>query len=279
MVAGDDGLEYQAAACAAGGIKREADALHDPDNLALQRVLGDSQRSQPSRKGRLRLAPPRTALRGRRNRPARLKSDGLLVGHLSRQAALGLSALDSLPQGMLVVDAHCRIEYANTAVQRFLGPSSPLRSANGRLQCARSEHQARLQLLVRTACASPCRAGALECQSSHPQMDRLIASVLPLKSSHTLASAWQIPMAVVILVVPGAIGGLDHRVVGEMLGLSPAEARLALLLTAGKSIKDFAVAEGCSWHTARTHARNLMAKTGCHRQVELVQLVQALQME
>ncbi|MBV7541973.1 helix-turn-helix transcriptional regulator [Acidovorax sp. sic0104] len=210
------------------------------------------------------------------NRAAKLRA---LVGHLSRQAALGLSALDSLPQGMLVMDAHCRIEYANTAVQRCLGPSSPLRSANGRLQCVQSEHQARLQQLVRTACASPGRAGALECRSNHPQMDRLVASVLPLKASHTLASAWQIPMAVVILVVPGALGGLDHRVVGEMLGLSPAEARLALLLTAGKSIKDFAVAEGCSWHTARTHARNLMAKTGCHRQVELVQLVQALQME
>jgi hypothetical protein len=61
-----------------GRRKEAADAHHDPDNRALQRVLGDSQRSQAGRRGRLRLAPPQTALFGQRNRPARFKSDGLL---------------------------------------------------------------------------------------------------------------------------------------------------------------------------------------------------------
>lgn len=209
-------------------------------------------------------------------RAARLRAH---VGHLSHQAALGLSALDSLPQGMVVVDAQCRIEYANTAAGRLLAPSNPLRSAQGWLQCARSEHQARLQQLVAGACASPGKAGAFECQSSTPQSSRLVVTVLPLKPSHTLASLRQIPMALVILVVPGAMAVLDHAVVGDMLGLSPAETRLALLLAVGKTVKDFAAVEGCSWHTARTHAKNLMRKTGCHRQVELVQLVRALQME
>ncbi len=32
-----------------------------------------------------------------------------------------------------------------------------------------------------------------------------------------------------------------------------------------------------SWHTARSHFKNLMRKTGCHRQVELVRLLQSLQ--
>ena len=112
---------------------------------------------------------------------------------------------------------------------------------------------------------------------SSARVARMVVTVLPLKSSHLLASSWQKPMALVILTIPGAVSALDHRLVSDMLGLSPAEARLLLLLAAGKSVKDFALVEGCSWHTARAHMKNLMRKTGCHRQVELVQLLQALQ--
>ena len=37
-----------------------------------------------------------------------------------------------------------------------------------------------------------------------------------------------------------------------------------------------AAAEGISWHTARTHLKNVMRKTGCHRQLELFALLQSL---
>ena len=133
-----------------------------------------------------------------------------------------------------------------------------------------------MQQLLAQACASPAQAGAFEMGAS--QATRLGVTVLPLKASHALSSSWQKPLALVVLVVPGAISALDHRVVCDMLGLSPSEARLLLLLVAGKSVKDFAAVEGCSWHTARSHLKNLMRKTGCHRQLELVQLLQALQL-
>ena len=195
------------------------------------------------------------------------------AGQLARQAALGLSALDSLPQGMAVVDAQCRIQYANPAVTRLLAATGALRTVHGRLQCAQGEVHSRWQQLVADACTTPGRAGALDLAVG-PQ--RMVVTVLPLKASHTITSFRQVPMALVVLAVPGAVAALDHRLVSDMLGLSPSETRLVLLLAAGKSVKDFAVAEGCSWHTARSHLKNLMRKTGCHRQVELVQLVQAL---
>ncbi len=52
---------------------------------------------------------------------------------------------------------------------------------------------------------------------------------------------------------------------GGMLGLLPTEARLALLLASGKTVKDFVAIEGVSWHTARSHLKNILRKTGCHR--------------
>ena len=68
--------------------------------------------------------------------------------------------------------------------------------------------------------------------------------------------------------------GAEH--IAHALKVTETEARLALTLTHGKTIKDFARAQGCTWHTARTHARNLLAKTGCHRQVEVTLLVREL---
>ncbi len=195
---------------------------------------------------------------------------------LTLQASLGLAALDSLSQGIVLLDAQARIHYANTAAERLTQAPSALGTAQGRLLCRSPALQARMQQLLAQACASPAQAGAFEMGAS--QATRLVVTVLPLKASHALSNNWQKPLALVVLVVPGAISALDHRVVCDMLGLSPSEARLLLLLVAGKSVKDFAAVEGCSWHTARSHLKNLMRKTGCHRQLELVQLLQALQL-
>ena len=88
----------------------------------------------------------------------------------------------------------------------------------------------------------------------------------------------QAPLALAVLHDPAAPGGLDPRLIGEILGLSPTETRLVLLLASGKTVKDFAAAEDVSWHTARTHQKNLLRKTGCHRQQELVGLLHALRL-
>ena len=63
-----------------GQRKGGANADHDPEKLALLRVQDDPLGVQASRTARLRLAPSQTTQRGQRNRPARLKSDGLLEG-------------------------------------------------------------------------------------------------------------------------------------------------------------------------------------------------------
>ena len=194
---------------------------------------------------------------------------------LSRNAHLGMAALDSLRQCIAVVDAQCRIHHANAAAERLLALPGTLGAQHGRLRCTLGTAHARLEQLVRGACATPAKAGAIALADG---AQRLVVTVLPLQASHTWASMQQVPMALVVAAMPGAASSLDPRLVGGMLGLSPTETRLALLLAAGKTVKDFAAIEGMSWHTARSHIKNLMRKTGCHRQAELVQLLQSLQL-
>lgn len=99
--------------------------------------------------------------------------------------------------------------------------------------------------------------------------------VLPLHPGHPLAQVHaQRPHA----MLAWARGPAAPRVpeLAAALGLTDTEARLALALAQGLLLKDFAQAQGCSWHTARTHTKNLLHKTGLHRQHDVALLVRGL---
>jgi DNA-binding CsgD family transcriptional regulator len=53
-------------------------------------------------------------------------------------------------------------------------------------------------------------------------------------------------------------------------GLTPAEARVALHLVAGETLRSAEVKLSISYETARTHLKNIFNKTGSSRQAELV---------
>ena len=208
-------------------------------------------------------------------RAARLR---MHMGGLARQAALGFTALDNLPQGIALVDSNCRIHYCNPSADCLLAAfCEALSVRHGLLRCVDGQAQAQLLHLVAQACGHHAQglAGAL-CLTAGSAL-RLMVTVLPLKPSHAAAFR-QRPMALLVMADAGTpFSGPSPGLVQEALGLSPSEARLAVLLATGRTVKDYARIEGCSWHTARTHVKNLMRKTGCHRQVELVGLLQSLQ--
>lgn len=197
--------------------------------------------------------------------------------HLTRQAALGLLALDTLPQALAVVDAQCRIRYINPSADRLLADTRLLRVRHGRLECTLAQANAQWQKQVARACGSEVRsmAGA---QSLAEASERLVVTVVPLKASHAAVAHWQMPLALAVLTDPAAVGGMSPDLISDVLGLSPTEARLALLLASGKTVKDFAAVHGCTWNTARTHLTQLLRRTGCHRQVELVALLQSFRL-
>ena len=53
-------------------------------------------------------------------------------------------------------------------------------------------------------------------------------------------------------------------------GLTPSEARLALHLVAGETLRSAAAKFSISYETARTHLKNIFNKTGTCRQTQLV---------
>ena len=57
---------------------------------------------------------------------------------------------------------------------------------------------------------------------------------------------------------------------------TPAEARVARGLVAGKTLEEIANDQSVSRNTVRTHLRGVMEKTGCNRQAEVVALLGGL---
>ena len=63
------------------------------------------------------------------------------------------------------------------------------------------------------------------------------------------------------------------ELVQSLFDLTPAEARVARSLAAGKTVADIASAGGVSRNTIVEHLGRVMEKTGCHRQAEVVALL------
>ena len=59
----------------------------------------------------------------------------------------------------------------------------------------------------------------------------------------------------------------------SLYGLTPAEAELASLLSAGHSIEEAAEIRGVTLNTARSQMKRVFSKTGVNRQADLVRLL------
>lgn len=207
----------------------------------------------------------------RRVMPDLMRAAGLRT-HMARETgslALGLAALDALPQALMVVDEKCRLRYCNRAAERALSQqgSQWLLVHAGRLGAAAPALQSQLRAAVAEACAAAPRAG----MAGH---GNLRMHVLPLTVSHPLGQVLRDqPHALISWSAPL---GASPAVLMDALGLTPTEARLALALADGLSVKEFCAQQGCSYHTARTHVRNILTKTGCSRQSEVIRMIYAL---
>ena len=69
---------------------------------------------------------------------------------------------------------------------------------------------------------------------------------------------------------------IDFKTVEVILGLTPAEAEVAVLLAKGHTARHIASTTGRRYSTIRTHIKHIFSKLGLTRQIEVVQAVLAL---
>jgi DNA-binding CsgD family transcriptional regulator len=203
---------------------------------------------------------------------------GRRIERLVQESEAAWTTIDRSPRGVFVLDGDLRVYHSNAEARRILGDSDCLRIVQGRLQATKSTDDIRLQSLIAEAAAAAATRSQLHEISS-------IVIERPTGSCPLIASAAPsfAPPGTLIVCRPGVVVFVRDpadefrqsvRRFSRDHNLTPKENLLVESLLSGDSLKHYSKKEAISEETARWHLKNVFQKTGCHRQSELIALVQ-----
>ena len=180
------------------------------------------------------------------------------------------SATDGLGLALLVLDRQGRIVSSNLLAERILAEGEALRRAG---DTVRFEATALKQKVAELLSSGSDAGGVSRFRIPRPDHGDLVATAraidLPAIHSGTGALA-------LFLARPENDRVLDPEAIRDLLGVTPAEARLCAELAHGHSLVEAARLLGIAHNTAKAQLRSVFAKTQVHRQSQLMNLLGAL---
>lgn len=188
--------------------------------------------------------------------------------------AVTLDLLERVGFGVIILDEAKRLLFANPLAERVLDEASGLRVSKGRL-CVPAHSARSFEHIVdeaaRTSSSKGVGAGGMLNVPVHGgETLRLLISPLP---RDRVAFAVAAPAVLVLLGDPYAAAPRPADKLRKAFRLTHAEALLLSALLSGERLSQYADRVGISIGTVRTHLKHLLAKTGHHRQVDLVRAV------
>lgn len=195
-----------------------------------------------------------------------------LEGYRALQRA-SFDILDRLSDGLVLLDRRGRILYLNAAARAFGADDGVLVIRNETVALRSASHSQRHSELFRSMLN-----GAPACSMSVPRPadGRLVTLLMSSLRGRDIGrfADLQMPDAAVLLVIidPANRAGVPMEWIMDAYGLTQAEARIALAMSAGGTTFDVAGQLGLSPNTVKTHLRRAFAKTGTGRQTELARL-------
>lgn len=231
--------------------------------------------------------------------PDHLRLFAHLVPHLRRAmqvaglirpteiALSGLAALDALACGVLVVDGDLRVRLANRAAEALAGPNRPLRLRRTRsaeaqatlLGAADRADEAALTALVRATALAGAAGGAVALHD--PTGAASVAALVAPLPGRLIEdeTAGRIPGRAVVLLrrLRGASDQIPAELLGDLFGLTRAEAEVARDLMGGATKATVARRRNTQASTVHTLVRAILAKTGAANLRDLERLIARLQ--
>jgi DNA-binding CsgD family transcriptional regulator len=175
-------------------------------------------------------------------------------------------ALDALPFPLLITLADCRVAFANEPARDALRQSGPLTVRNGRLETLWPEQRNELQAAILKASAGVSSALGIR-DRDH--------GLVPLSVTPASARLAGSANHVLLSLPPTRENGPD-AVLRQAYGLSPAQAELCRLLSAGHTFDEAARARGVAVSTMRSHFRTVLERTGAGNLRDLLRLLATL---
>jgi DNA-binding CsgD family transcriptional regulator/PAS domain-containing protein len=196
----------------------------------------------------------------------------------SRQVDAGAAAyLEGSPHAVFLVGDDGQVRHLNGAAERLVAAARGLTLLRGALGAVIPDDSRRLQGLIGAAISPDPeqRTGGSMPIASADRLLPLSVLVAPVRSDR-LALFDGGPSAIVCVTDLAAGVSLPQTQLREVLGLSPAEARVAMALVEGRTPREAAKSLGLSFFTVRAHLVRIFDKTGTNRQAELVRLIMRL---
>lgn len=210
----------------------------------------------------------------------------LLLPHFQRALRLGrrlsgvalphttaLGILDQIDQGVLVVGRLGRIVYTNATAERILRDNREIGTLNGCLALHHPTLGMRLAALIRDNLVDTQNKPSGLTALSIPRTDRLplTLATVPLRPGRSRINEQQ-PLALIFLRDPESPAPIPEQL-RDLFGLTRSEAAIAADLGCGLTLARIAKTHGIALSTARSHLKQILAKTGTRRQAEVVALI------
>jgi DNA-binding CsgD family transcriptional regulator len=193
--------------------------------------------------------------------------------NLGWKSSVALSALNQLATGVIVTEGDRRVIEMNRAAERILRLADGLTLRNGQLCATRVFEDATLARSI-AACAGksamPAKTRMLVGRRS--ERPAYILTVAPVSPDLTL---YERPLVMVLVTDPDDLSP-SERDLADLLGLSPAETRVAAALMKGKTLSEIAASSGLQITTLRTQLSSILRKVGVKRQADLVRVLSSI---
>ena len=193
------------------------------------------------------------------------------MAELRLQRDSALEALDRLSLGALVLRGDARLTYANPQAERLLRAADGLASRTERLVGTSPAATRELQAAIQAA-AAPVGGRSTVMRLPRPAGGHLSLLVVPFRGQGSSGLFGLAAPAALVFVRAQDAGNLTYDPVDlvRLHALTPAEGRLLAALLLGQDLKGYADAAGISINTAKAQLKEVFAKTGHGRQVDLV---------
>ena len=199
---------------------------------------------------------------------------------LAEAAALGASVselLDHTRAGVIQLDRRGLIVAANDSARELLCCNGGLSDEGGELRAVSPRDDSTLKALLAGALprfGGQAASGSMTVRRM-PPMPGFALHVKPVVGREVDYRSRHVA-ALVLIADPVSRARIDPDVVEAVLGLTPTETRIALLLAEGRTLRQIAASTGRGYSTVRTHLKHMFAKLGVSRQFEVAQAVLAL---
>ena len=176
--------------------------------------------------------------------------------------------------GVIHLDRRGRLLQMNDRARALVRQGDGLFDQGGHLHARFPADESRLQRLVASALPAHHLTGASGSMTVRRtcRAPRLTLHVLPGTGYPLGYDRWRVA-AIVLITEPGPRSQVDSDMVAAMLGLTPAEGRVAALLAAGHTVRRIACMTGTKESSIRSHMKRIYGKRGISRQTDLVRLV------